>query len=103
MKTVAECYTNTTVNIATEVGFFSRMCSLQSLEMPESEHHLTTALSVESWPGALQTTQKHFRGWRNGLEAYGLPVNAILGGISNGQPMWEPLSITHGDGRSIQP
>ena len=71
-----------------------------------------TALSVESWPGALQTTQKHIRGWRIGLEAemgfpvseaYGLPVNAILGGISNGQPMWEPLSITHGDGRCIQP
>ena len=25
---VAECYTNTTVNIATASGFFSRMCSL---------------------------------------------------------------------------
>ena len=29
----AECYTNTSVNIATALGFFSRMCSLQSLEM----------------------------------------------------------------------
>ena len=57
----------------------------QSLEMLESEHHLVTALSVESWPGALQTTQKHIRGWKIGLEvemgfpvseAYGLPVNA---------------------------
>ena len=82
---MAECYTNTTVNIATVLGFFSRMCSLQSLEMLESEHHLVTALSVESWPGALQTTQKHIRGWKIGLEvemgfpvseAYGLPVNA---------------------------
>ena len=63
-------------------GFFSRMCSLRSLE---SEHYLGTALSVESWPGALQTTQKHIRGWKIGLEvemgfpvseAYGLPVNA---------------------------
>ena len=61
---MAECYTNTTVNIATALGFFSRMCSLQSLEMLESEHHLLTALSVESWPGALQTTQKHIKGWR---------------------------------------
>ena len=61
------------------------MCSLQSLEMLESEHHLVTALSVESWPGALQTTQKHIRGWKIGLEvemgfpvseAWGLPVNA---------------------------
>ena len=85
VQIVAECYTNTTVNIATALGFFSRMGSLQSLEMLESEHHLVTALSVESWPGALQTTQKHIRGWKICLEAemgfpvseaYGLPVNA---------------------------
>ena len=85
VQIVAECYTNTPVNIATALVFFSRMCSLQSLEMLESEHHLVTVLSVKSWPGALQTTQKHIRGWRIGLEvemdfpvseAYGLPVNA---------------------------
>ena len=85
VQIMAECYTNTTVNIATAPGFFSRMCSLQSLEMLESEHHLVTALSVESWPRALQTTQKHIRGWKIGLEvemgfpvseAYGLPVNS---------------------------
>ena len=44
-----------------------------------------TALSVKSWPGALQTTQNHIRGWKIGLEAemgfpvsetYGLPVEA---------------------------
>ena len=85
VQIMAECYTNTSVLIATALGFFSRMSSLQSLEMMESEHHLVTALSVESWPGALQTTQKHIRGWKIGLEAemgfpvseaYGLPVNA---------------------------
>ena len=85
MQIVAECYTNTAVNIATALGFLSRMCKLQPREMLESEHHLVTALSVESWPGALQTTQKHIRGWKIGLEAemgfpvsevYGLPVNA---------------------------
>ena len=85
VQIVAEFYTNTTVNIATALGFFSRMCSLQSLETLESEHHLVTALSVESWPGALQITQKHIRGWKIGLEAemgfpmseaYSLPVNA---------------------------
>ena len=53
VQIMTECYTNTTVNIATALGFFSRMCSLQSLEMLESEHHLVTALSMESWPGAL--------------------------------------------------
>ena len=40
---VAECFMSTTVNIVTALGFFSRMCSLQSLEMIESEHHLVTA------------------------------------------------------------
>ena len=85
VQIVAECYARTTVNIATALGFFSRMCSLQSLEKLESEHHLVTALSVESWPGVLQVTQKHIRSWKVGLEAemgfpmseaYGLPLNA---------------------------
>ena len=62
VQIVAECYANTTVDIATALGFFSRMCSLQSLERLESEHHLVTALSVESWPGVLQVIQKHIRG-----------------------------------------
>ena len=69
VQIVAECYANTNVNIATALGFFSRMCSLQSLEMLESEHHLLTALSVESWPGVLQVSQKHIRGWKLGHEA----------------------------------
>ena len=85
VQIVAECYARTTLNIATALGFFSRMCSLQSLERLESEHYLVTALSVESWPGVLQVTQKHIRSWNVGLEAemgfpmseaYGLPLNA---------------------------
>ena len=73
------------MNIATALGFFSRMCSLQSLEILESEHHLVTALSVESWSGVLQMVQKRIRGWKIGLEAdmgfpvteaYSLPMNA---------------------------
>ena len=85
VQIVAECYASTTVNISTALGFFSRMCSLQSLERVESEHHLVTALSVESWPGVLQVTQKHIKSWKVGLEAemgfpmseaYGLPLNA---------------------------
>ena len=85
VQIVAECYARTTVNLATALGFFSRMCSLQSLERLESEHHLVTALSVESWPGVLQVNQKHIKSWKIGLEAemgfpmseaYGLPLNA---------------------------
>ena len=58
MQIVAECYACTTVNLATALGFFSRMCSLESLEMLESEHHLLTALSVECCTGVLQMVQK---------------------------------------------
>ena len=86
IQIVAECYASTTVNLAAAaLGFFSRMCSLQSLERLESEHHLVTALSVESWPGVLQVTQKHIKSWKVGLEAemgfpmseaYGLSLNA---------------------------
>ena len=92
MQIVAECYTNTTVNIAMALGFFSRVNSLQSLEMLESEHHLVTALSLQSRPGALQATQKHIRRLKTGLEAelgfpvseaYGPPVNAksLMGSV----------------------
>ena len=85
VQIVAECYASTTVNIATALGFFSKMYSLHSLERLESEHHLVTALSVESWAGVLQVTQKHIKSWKVGLEAemgfpmseaYGLPLNA---------------------------
>ena len=70
---MAECYASTTVNVATALQFFSRMCSLQSLDMLESEHHL---LSVESWSEVLQMIQKHIRGCMNGLEAeMGFPVS----------------------------
>ena len=92
MQIVAECYASTTVNLATALGFLSRMCSLQSLEMLESENHLVTVLSVESWPGVLQRVQEHIRGWKIGLEpemrfpecdAYSLPMNAksLVGSI----------------------
>ena len=68
VQIVAECYASTTVNLETALGFFSRKCILESLEMLESEHHLLTALSVESWPGMLQMVQKHIKGWKTGLE-----------------------------------
>ena len=62
VQILADCYASITINLATELGFFSRMRSQESLEIPESEHHIVTALSVESWPGVLQTIQKHIEG-----------------------------------------
>ena len=65
VQLVGECYASTTVKIATALRFFLRMCSLQSLERLESERHLVTALSVESWPGVLQVPETHqeLEGW----------------------------------------
>ena len=64
VQIMAECYTNTTVNIVTALGFFSRICSLQSLDMLESEHHLVTALSVESWLGRCKPPRNISEGGR---------------------------------------
>ena len=112
VQIVAECYASNTVNIATALGFFSRMCSLQSLEMLESEHQLVTALSVESWPGVLQMVQKHIRGWKIGLEAemgfpvseaYSLPTNAksLVGSVvANLCGSHYPLHIAMGEASS---
>ena len=110
---MAECYASTTVNVATALEFFSRKCSLQSLEMLESEHPFVTALSVESGPAVLQLIQMHIRGWKIGLEAeMGFPVSEergpqftneceVSGETSYGQSVRKPLSTTHGDDESI--
>ena len=85
VHTLDDCYTSTTVNLATAQRFFTRIFSLESTEMLGSEHHLITALSVKSWPGVLQLNQKHIKGWNIGLEAemgfavseaFSLPMNA---------------------------
>ena len=83
VQIIADCYASTTLTLAIASGFFSRMFSLESLELLESEHHLVTALSVESWPRVLQMIQKHITGCRVGAEmgfpvseASSLPINA---------------------------
>ena len=56
------------MNLAMALGFFSRMCSIESLKMLESQQHLVTALRVETRPGMLQMFQKHIKGWKVVLE-----------------------------------
>ena len=91
---MAECYTSTKVNIATAFGFFSRLCSFQSLEMLESQHQLVTALSVYSWPGVLQMVQKHIRGWKIGLEAeMGFPVSDDYSLRTNAKSLVGPICV----------
>ena len=63
------------MNLAKALGFFSTMCTLKCV--PESDYHLVTTLSVESWPGVLQLVQKHIRGWKVNLEASVVTKDAV--------------------------
>ena len=53
--------------LTTALGFCSMVGSIQSLERLERAHDLVTFLSVEVFPGALQTEQK-IGSWREALE-----------------------------------
>ena len=67
MELVADCHGVTDVNLTTALGFCSMTSSIESLERLELAHELVTSLSVEVFPGALQTEQK-IGGWREALE-----------------------------------
>ena len=62
MELVAECHGVTDVNLTTALGFCSMTSSIESLERLERAHELVKSLSVEVFPGALQTEQK-IGGW----------------------------------------
>ena len=64
---IADCHGVTEVNLITALGFCSMTSSIESLERLERAHGLVTSLSVEVFPGALQTEQK-IGGWREALE-----------------------------------
>ena len=51
----------------TALGFYSMVSSIDSLERLERFHELVASLSVEVFPGALQTEQKVVD-WREALE-----------------------------------
>ena len=67
MELVADCHGATEVNLTTALGFCSMTSSIESLERLERAHELVTSLSLEVFPGALQTEQK-IGGWREALE-----------------------------------
>ena len=43
--------------------------TVESLLNLEQKHEMVTAISVEVFPGVLQTEQKHIRKWRDAIEA----------------------------------
>ena len=51
---IADCHGH----LITALGFCSMTSSIESLECLERTHELVTSLSVEVFPGALQTEQK---------------------------------------------
>ena len=59
----------TEVNLVTALGFYSMFGSLESLLNLEQKHEMVTAISVEVFPGVLQTEQKHIGKWREAIEA----------------------------------
>ena len=67
MELVADCHGVTEVNLTTALGFCSMTSSIESLERLERANELVASLSVEVFPGALQTEQK-IGGWREALE-----------------------------------
>ena len=66
MELIADCHRVTEVNLITALGFYSMTSSIGSLERLERANGLVTSLSVEVFPGALQTEHK-IRGWREAL------------------------------------
>ena len=57
------------MNLVTALGFYSMFSSLESLLNLEQRHEMVTAISVEVFPGVLQTEQKHIGKWREAIEA----------------------------------
>ena len=47
------------MNLVTALGFYSMFGSLESLLNLKQRHEMVTAISVEVFPGVLQTEQKH--------------------------------------------
>ena len=66
---IADCHRGTEVNLVTALGFYGMFSSLESLLNLEQRHEMVTAISVEVFPGVLQTEQKYIGKWREAIEA----------------------------------
>ena len=65
---IADCHGGTEVNLVTALGFYSMFGSVESLLNLEQKHEMVTAISVEVFPGVLQTEQKYIGKWREAIE-----------------------------------
>ena len=67
IELITDCHGGTEVNLVTALGFYSM--STESLLNLEQKHEMVTAISVEVFPGVLQTEQKHIGKWREAIKA----------------------------------
>ena len=65
---IADCHGGTEMNLMTALGFYSMFGSVESLLNLEQKHEMVTAISVEVFPGVLQTEQKYIGKWREVIE-----------------------------------
>ena len=66
---IADCHGGTELNLVTALGFYSMFGSLESQLNLEQNHEMVTTISVEVFPGVLQTEQKYIGKWREAIEA----------------------------------
>ena len=66
---IADFHGGTELNLVTALGFYSIFDSLESLLNLEQKHEMVTTISVEVFPGVLQTEQKYNGKWRKAIEA----------------------------------
>ena len=66
---IADCHGGTKVNLVTILGFNSMFGSLESLLNLKQKHEMITTVSVQVFPGVLQTEQKYIGKWREAIEA----------------------------------
>ena len=66
---IADWHGGTEVNLATALGVYSMFGSLESLLKPAKKHEVVTAISVEVFPGVLQTEKKYIGKWKEAIEA----------------------------------
>ena len=64
----ADCHGGTDMNLVTALGFYSMFGSLELLLNLEQKHEMVTAISVEVFPGVLQTEQKYIGRRREAIE-----------------------------------
>ena len=101
---IADCHGGTEVNLVTALGFYNMFGSLESLLNLEQKHEMVTAISVEVFPGVLQTEQEHIGKRREGIEAemnirhsetYRRPSGARYLVGSTLAPMWKSRYPEH--------